>query len=56
IMDIPFPKNINISCIFRDPHVIIPKGSTIIKPGDKLIIISTPLEQEEVIEYIQKRK
>ena len=50
------PKNINISCIFRDPHVIIPNGSTVIKPDDKLIIISTPNEQEEIIEFIRKKK
>jgi len=56
IMDIQFPKNINISCIFRDPHVIIPKGSTVIKPDDKLIIITTPTEQEEIIDFIQKKK
>jgi trk system potassium uptake protein TrkA len=56
IMDIKFPRNINISCIFRDPHVIIPNGSTVIKPEDKLIIISTPTEQEEIIEFIRKKK
>ena len=56
LMDIKFPSNINISCIFRDPHVIIPKGDTRIKADDKLIIISTPNDQEEIIEYIQKRK
>ncbi|HAX02593.1 MAG: hypothetical protein A2Y45_01865 [Tenericutes bacterium GWC2_34_14] len=56
IMDIPFPRNINISCIFRDPHVIIPKGDTRIKDGDKLIIISTPTEKEEIIDFIQKKR
>ena len=56
IMDISFPKNINISCIFRDPHVIIPKGDTIIKSDDKLIIISTPNEQDEIIEFIKKKR
>jgi trk system potassium uptake protein TrkA len=56
IMDINFPKNINISCIYRDPHVIIPKGDTVIRAEDKLIIISTPSEKDEIIEYIQKRK
>ncbi len=56
LMDIKFPSNINISCIFRDPHVIIPKGDTRIKADDKLIIISTPNDQDEIIEYIQKRK
>jgi trk system potassium uptake protein len=56
IMDIHFPKNINISCIFRDPHVIIPNGSTIIKPDDKLIIVTTPSEQDEIVDYIQRKK
>jgi trk system potassium uptake protein TrkA len=56
IMDINFPKNINISCIFRDPHVIIPKGDTAIKSGDKLIIISTPNEQEEITKFIKKKR
>lgn len=56
LMDIQFPKNINISCIYRDPHVIIPKGDTVIRASDKLIIISTPSEQDEIIEFIQKRR
>ncbi|AUD64766.1 hypothetical protein BK011_03390 [Tenericutes bacterium MZ-XQ] len=56
LMDIRFPSNINISCIFRDPHVIIPKGDTLIKENDKLIIISTPNDQDEIVEFIQKRK
>jgi len=56
LMDIRFPSNINISCIFRDPHVIIPKGDTLIKENDKLIIISTPNDQEEIVEFIQKRR
>ncbi|MFA7422978.1 MAG: NAD-binding protein [Acholeplasmataceae bacterium] len=56
LMDIEFPSNINISCIFRDPHVIIPKGDTLIKADDKLIIITTPNDQDEIVEYIQKRK
>ncbi|MDI6453005.1 potassium channel family protein [Peloplasma aerotolerans] len=56
VMDIQFPRNINIGCIFRDPHVIIPKGDTVVRSGDKLIIISTPSEQDEIIEFIQKRR
>jgi len=56
VMDISFPKNINISCIYRDPHVIIPKGDTVIRAQDKLIVISTPSEKDEIIEFIQKKK
>jgi len=56
IMDINFPKNATISCIYREPHVIIPNGSTIIKPKDKLVVISTPSDQEGIIKFIQATK
>jgi trk system potassium uptake protein TrkA len=54
LMDIIFPKNINISCVFRDPDVIIPNGHTVIKAMDKLIIISKPEEQDEIVRFIHK--
>lgn len=56
IMDISFPKTGNISCIYRRPNVIIPNGSTIILPKDKLVVVSTPLNQKELIEFIQTPK
>ena len=56
IIDINFPKNATISCIYREPHVIIPNGSTIILPKDKLVVISTPVEQEKVVKFIQTTK
>ena len=56
IMDIHFPKRVNISCIFRDPHVIIPDGSTIIQPDDKLIIVTTPDQQDELIEFVLRKR
>ncbi len=56
IMDIRFPKNINISCIYRNPHVIIPTGSTTIQAEDKLIVVTTPNEQEEIIEFLRRKR
>jgi trk system potassium uptake protein len=56
LMNINFPKNVNISCVYRDPHVIIPKGTTTIKANDTLIVITTPSEQEEIIDFLSKRK
>jgi len=54
IADISFPKIGNISCIYRRPNVIIPNGSTLILPKDKLVIVSTPANQRELIKFIQK--
>lgn len=56
IQEIHFPNNMNISCIFRDPHVIIPHGQTKILEDDNLIIVTTPEEQDKLIEFIQKKR
>lgn len=41
IKDINFPRGCLILCFQRGDDVVIPRGDTIIKPEDKLIIIST---------------
>ena len=56
IADINFPKNGNISCIYRKPNVIIPNGSTMILPKDKLLIVSTPKHQKDIVAFVQKTK
>ena len=40
IAEINFPKTGSISCIYRKPKVIIPNGSTLILPKDKLLVVS----------------
>ncbi len=56
IADINFPKTGNISCIYRKPTVIIPNGSTIILPKDKLLVVTTPKHQKDLLAFIQKVK
>lgn len=41
VMDINFPRGCLILCFQRGNEVIIPRGNTVVKPGDRLIIIST---------------
>ena len=54
IMDINFPKTGSIACIYRRPRVIIPNGSTLILPKDKLFVLSTPADQKGLIEFVQR--
>jgi len=54
IMDINFPKEGSIACIYRRPRVIIPNGQTLILPKDKLFVLSTPNEQKALVEFVQK--
>ena len=56
IMEINFPKYANISCIYRKPNVIIPNGSTVILPKDKLLVVTTPNKQKAIIEWLQRVK
>jgi len=55
IKNIDFPPRVNISCIFRDPEVIIPNGDSLIKAGDKLIIVSTPKDQEMIVKFFKTK-
>ena len=56
IMEINFPKEGSIACVYRRPRVIIPNGSTIILPKDKLFILSTPFDQKKLIEFVKRTK
>lgn len=56
LMDLQLPRCGNITCIFRDPKVIIPRGDTIIKTGDNLVIASSPQDQKKLIRFIKKEK
>ena len=56
LKDIPLPKGVNISCIIRTPHAIIPNGSTIIEPNDRLVIVSIEKNQEPLLRIIQEKK
>jgi len=55
IKNIKFPPNVNISCIFRNPSVIIPNGDSTIKAGDKLIIVSTTEDQDMIVEFFETK-
>lgn len=56
IAEVNFPKNVNISCVYRKPHVIIPNGSTRIMDKDKLIIVCAVNDQKSIIDFIKTSK
>jgi len=56
IAEINFPKEGSIACVYRRPRVIIPNGSTLILPKDKLFVLSTPNEQKGLVEFVTKVK
>lgn len=51
---VDFPDYCTISAIFRKPHIIIPKGKTDIRRGDKLILVGSTRDEEKIISYITR--
>lgn len=56
LRDVNFPQTANICCVFHNPNVIIPNGNTIIRAKDKILIVTTPENQQSIEEFIHKGK
>ncbi len=52
IMDISFPTDAIISCIIRGDDILVPNGQTVIFKNDKLLIISSPQNQDVAIRAV----
>lgn len=53
IIELQLPRTGSITCIFRDPEVIIPRGDTVITEGDTVVIASSSENQQDLIRYIK---
>ena len=49
------PVSLNISCIFREPEVIIPNGLTEILQNDKLVIVCKKEDLESAVKYFKEK-
>lgn len=49
LKDIQLPLNSLISCIFRKDDAIIPRGITVLEASDRILVISKPETQSEVM-------
>lgn len=55
LSQITLPKDTIVGCIIRGKEAIIPRGDTIIKEQDKLIILCLPMIQSETLKVIRGR-
>jgi trk system potassium uptake protein TrkA len=55
LSEIDIPKDAIIGCIIRNGGAVIPRGDTIITEKDKLIILSLPRVQSDVLKVIRGR-
>ncbi|QDU40600.1 K(+)/H(+) antiporter NhaP [Maioricimonas rarisocia] len=42
VRDLPLPDDVVIAMITRGQHIVMPRGHTIIEPGDHVIVVLTP--------------
>ena len=56
LKDLNLPITGNITCIFREPTIVIPRGDTIIESGDHIFICSSPENQNSLVNFIKRRK
>ncbi|MEW5818957.1 MAG: Trk system potassium transporter TrkA [Cyanobacteriota bacterium] len=56
VKDLNFTFKAIIGTIIRRKNVIVPKGSTIIRPGDRLIIFTTPADSNKVKEFFESNE
>lgn len=54
LKNLALPIEGNICCIFRDPEVVIPRGDTMIKAGDTLIVASALSSQKKVVDFLRR--
>jgi K+/H+ antiporter YhaU regulatory subunit KhtT len=54
LMDIRFPKNVLVGTIIRDEKVLIPDGQTVFMKGDRVTLLGTKADVEDVMKKLGK--
>lgn len=50
------PQTGSLTCVFRDPQVLIPRGDTKIQVGDTVVMASSPDDQESLVSFLKEGK
>jgi trk system potassium uptake protein TrkA len=56
VIDLQTPDFILIGAIERDSNVMIPKGTTVVQPGDRLLLVTTSDRVDAVETWLEERK
>ena len=52
IVDIGLPRSATVVAVIRESHVIVPRGDTMLRSGDEVLVLTTPEVEDEVIESL----
>ena len=53
LRNLNFPKGIVIGSVIRDDKVLIPRGDTVLVPGDRIVIFAMPAVAPQLEDYIK---
>ncbi|MBI2709754.1 MAG: TrkA family potassium uptake protein [Actinobacteria bacterium] len=52
IADLGFPRDSTVVAVLRQDHVIVPRGDTVLRPGDEVLVLTTPEAEDEVVSLL----
>lgn len=49
IAELAFPRGSTVVAVIRDAHVIVPRGDTLLRSGDEVLVLTTPDAEADVV-------
>jgi trk system potassium uptake protein TrkA len=49
IVNLGLPRSATVVAVLRDSHVIVPRGDTVLRAGDEVLVLTTPEAEDDVI-------
>lgn len=52
LAELPLPRGCTVVAIVRGDHVIVPRGDTVLRSGDEVLVLTTPEVEEETVHVL----
>ncbi len=52
IEELGFPRDSTVVAIIRDDHVIVPRGDTVLRAGDEVLVLTSPDAEDDVVKIL----
>ncbi|MBX3314330.1 MAG: TrkA family potassium uptake protein [Actinobacteria bacterium] len=52
LAELPLPRGCTVVAIVRGDHVIVPRGDTVLRSGDEVLVLTTPDVEEETVQVL----
>lgn len=49
LIELLLPRDCTVVAVLRDGHVIVPRGDTVLRAGDEVLVLTSPEVEEEVV-------